>query len=338
MLSQLRQNSSFLQQKYDIIKKIGEGGQGVVLLGQNKFTKQLVAIKKIKYQACLGQELDGIYKESIILKNLDHKNIVKMHYCYLMQNQKEITLVMEYLNGGSLINQANAKLSESDAKLYSKQIVDAIAYCHEKNIVHCDLKLENIMLTFQNSKQIKIIDFGVSNYIGQQQQIDNVLGTLSYLAPEKLMKSQKQIQPSQDVWAIGCIIYGLVFGSLPFDGVNSSETCRNIIQCNYSFPKKNINKDLTNLLSQIFINNPKKRINIFDIQNHTWFKEQPQLQKLNFNQISSHNGRSVSVSIMNSQKKSKDEDQIQIFSQRKIIFNRRSNTRNDKLSFLNKIK
>ncbi|CAD8119601.1 unnamed protein product [Paramecium sonneborni] len=329
---------NIIQQQYDIIKKIGEGGQGVVLLGQHKITKELVALKKINYQALLGKEIDGISKESIILKALDHKNIVKLHQSFEMQNQKEIILIMEYLNGGSLINLANSKLTEGDAKLYSKQIVDAIAYCHEKNIVHCDLKLENIMLTSPNSKQIKIIDFGVSNYAGKLKQIDSVIGTLSYLAPEVLSSTYKYIQTSQDVWAVGCIIYGLVFGRLPFDGVNPSETYRNIIQCNYSYPKKNITKDLINLFSQIFINNPKERFNIFDIQNHSWFKELPQLNKLTLNRITSRNGRSTSVSIINNQRKSKDEDQIQIISQRKIVFSRRSNTRNDKSSFLNKIK
>ncbi|CAD8045005.1 unnamed protein product [Paramecium primaurelia] len=333
---------NIIQQQYDIIKKIGEGGQGIVLLGRHKITKELVALKKISQQTWSGQEIDGVQQEQLILKELDHKNIVKLYENYVTnqatQNQREIIMVMEYLNGGSLLNQANSKLTEGDAKLYSKQIVDAIAYCHEKHIVHCDLKLENIMLTTMSSKEIKIIDFGVSTYAGQQKQIDNVVGTLSYLAPEVLSSSYKFIQPSQDVWAVGCIIYGLVFGRLPFDGNNPSETYRNIIQCNYSIPKKTVSKDLINLLSQIFVYHPKERVNIFDIQTHSWFKEQTKLFKLTLTGIGFGNGRSSSVTKFNSHRQSQDEDQILLVSKRKIIYSRRSVTRLDKVSFVNKIR
>ncbi|CAD8206332.1 unnamed protein product [Paramecium pentaurelia] len=325
---------NIIQQQYDIIKKIGEGGQGIVLLGKHKNTKELVALKVITLKTWQGQETKGISQEQQILNVLDHKNIVKLHQSYVTQNQREIIMVMEYLNGGSLLNQANSKLSEGDAKSYSKQIVDAIAYCHENNIVHCDLKLENIMLTAPNSKEIKIIDFGVSSYAGQQILTDSVVGTLSYLAPEVLSSQQyKCIQPSQDVWAVGCIIYGLVFGRLPFDGSNPSETYRNIIQCNYGIPKKNVSIELKNLLSQIFVNHPKERLNIFDIQNHSWFKEQPKLFKLPF-----RNGRSSSVSKLNSYRQYQDEDQIIVVSQRKIVCSRRSITRCDKVLFFNKMK
>ncbi|CAK57095.1 unnamed protein product (macronuclear) [Paramecium tetraurelia] len=324
---------NIIQQQYDIIKKIGEGGQGIVLLGKHKITKESVALKIISLKTWLGQEIDGISQEQSILNALDHKNIVKLHQSYVTQNQREITMVLEYLNGGSLLNQANSKLSEADAKLYSKQIVDAIAYCHQNSIVHCDLKLENIMLTSPNSKEIKIIDFGVSSYAGQLKLPDSVVGTLSYLAPEVLSPSYKCIQPSQDVLAVGCIIYGLVFGRLPFDGANPSETYRNIIQCNYSIPKKSVSKDLIHLLSQIFVNPPKERANIFDIQNHSWFKEQPILFKLSF-----RNGRSSSVTKLNSYRQQQDEDQIILVSQRKNMYHRRSVTRQDKVLFFNKIK
>ncbi|CAK65448.1 unnamed protein product (macronuclear) [Paramecium tetraurelia] len=134
-----------------IINKIGERGQGIVLLGRHKVTKELTAFKIINQQSWSGWEMDGVPQEQLIMKAFDPKNIVKLHQSYVTQNQIEIEMIMEYLKGGLLLNYANlyviiAKLPEGDAKLHSKQIVDAIAYCHENNIAHYDLKLENIML------------------------------------------------------------------------------------------------------------------------------------------------------------------------------------------------
>ncbi|CAD8093331.1 unnamed protein product [Paramecium primaurelia] len=327
-----------LKLDYDIIKRVGEGGQGVVFLGKHKGTKQLVAIKKINASTQQDQVLETLEQESLILKQLDHQNIVKLYEKFVCSKQKEVIMILEYLYGGSLLTQANSKLTEIEAKNFSHQLVDAISYCHQKNIIHCDLKLENIMLSSLSNKKIKIIDFGVSNYAGQPLVKENVLGTLSYLAPEVLSNSIKYIQPGQDVWAIGCIIYGLVFGKLPFDGNSTSETYRNILQCNYQIPKKCVSKDIIHLLSLIFVFNPKDRANIYDIQSHNWFKEQSKIFKLNINGVNLRIGRSSSVVKMQSLRKSNDEDQGQVMSQRKIGCSRRSVTRLDKVSFLVKIK
>ncbi|CAD8180161.1 unnamed protein product [Paramecium pentaurelia] len=329
---------SNLKLEYDIIKRVGEGGQGVVFLGKHKGTKELVAIKKISSSTWQDQDLEILEQESLILKQLDHKNIVKLYEKFVYSNQKEVIMVMEYLFGGSLLTQANSKLTEGEAKHFSRQVVDAIAYCHERKIIHCDLKLENIMLSSLSCKEIKIIDFGVSNYAGQPLITENVVGTLSYLAPEVLSNSYKFIQPGQDVWAVGCIIYGLVFGKLPFDGNSPSETYRNILQCNYQINKKQVSKELIHLLSIIFVVNPKDRANIFDIQSHNWFKEHAKIFKLNLSGINVRIGRSSSVAKMSSSRKSYDEDQGLVISQRKIVCSRRSVTRLDKVSFAVKIK
>ncbi|CAD8084002.1 unnamed protein product [Paramecium sonneborni] len=327
-----------LKLEYDIIKKVGEGGQGKVFLGKRKGTQELVAIKKISSSTWQNQDLERLEQESLILKQLDHKNIVKLHDKVVYSSQKQVLMIMEYLYGGSLLAQANSQLSEVEAKHFCRQVVDAIAYCHEKRIVHCDLKLENIMLQSLSCKEIKIIDFGVSNYAGQPLITENVVGTLSYLAPEVLSPTYKYIYPPQDIWAVGCIIYGLVFGKLPFDGSSPSETYRNILQCNYQIPKKNVSKELLHLLSIIFVISPKERANIFDIQSHNWFKENAKIFKLNLSGCNIRIGRSSSVAKMHSSRKSNDEDQRLVISHRKIVQSRRSVTRLDKVSFLTKIK
>ncbi|CAD8069784.1 unnamed protein product [Paramecium sonneborni] len=329
-LSEIQFKPNIIENEYDIMQKIGEGGQGIVYLGKNKMTNQSVALKIMRKSN--NMEREQVLKEITILKALDHKNIVKLYQERVIENQNEIIMVMEYLKGGCLLKLANSNLNEKNAKLYLKQIVDAVAYCHKKNIVHCDLKLENIMLQSSVQNDIKIIDFGVSDYVGQLIQTDGVVGTLSYLAPEILLSHQKYIQPSQDVWAVGCIIYGLVFGKLPFDGLDSQETYRNIIKCNYIIPKNNISKDLINLFNQIFINHPKRRINIFGIQQHPWFTEQPQLKLIPLN---GNHRKSTSVESLY---KSIDENKILVISQKETFHKRRSVSKFDNILAINKIK
>lgn len=121
------------------------------------------------------------------MKNLRHNNIIKVINCYTLPNM-QVVLVMEYLQGGDLVDylQEKGKLSEEEAKVIFKQIADAIRYCHEKRLIHRDLKLENILLTSKHEKQIKIIDFGIAT-VALDFVMDKIdIGSLSYMAPEVL--------------------------------------------------------------------------------------------------------------------------------------------------------
>ncbi|CAD8126446.1 unnamed protein product [Paramecium sonneborni] len=259
---ELDQNIIF--QEYTILDQIGQGGQGVVMLGQHKETKVYVAIKIIKGDGFNADEIDLLFRESQILKQLSHRNIV-----HLIQNiilNHECILVMEHLQGGSLLDLVRRKgrLDEIEARIYIRQILEGIDYCHKKNLIHRDLKLENILLVSSNSNQIKIVDFGIA--CNGKDRIR--MGTLPYMSPE-LISGQSASQFS-DVWAIGVILYAMLFGKLPFRGSTREELIQSINVFKYTIPQK-VSNDLLDLFKQIF--QYRNRITVQGILNHRWLSE-----------------------------------------------------------------
>jgi len=146
-----------------------------------------------------------------------HMNIVKL--LDLFENSDHYYIVLEYMAGKDLfdyIQKRNFVLNEDRVKQIGIQIIQAVRYLHEFGIVHRDLKLENIMMSdTSNLAKPKIVDFGLAKIIGPSETADEPFGTLGYVAPEVLKK--KPYTFSCDVWSIGCILYALLSGSLPFD-------------------------------------------------------------------------------------------------------------------------
>lgn len=146
-----------------------------------------------------------------------HPNIIKL--IDLFENSDQYFIVIEYMAGKDLfdyIQKRNFMLPEERVKQLVLQIIQAVRYLHDFGIVHRDLKLENVMMSdSSNMGKPKIVDFGLAKIIGPQETADEPFGTLGYVAPEVLKK--KPYSFSCDVWSIGCIMYALLSGSLPFD-------------------------------------------------------------------------------------------------------------------------
>ena len=116
-----------------MLKVLGEGGFGKVFLGQHKTTSELVAIKLVNMNKIgNAQDVDMVFREAEMLKNLNHKNIVKIKNCYTLSNM-QVVYIMEYLEGGELYDYLKAKerLSEEEARIIFLQMAEAISYCHQ---------------------------------------------------------------------------------------------------------------------------------------------------------------------------------------------------------------
>ena len=184
-----------------------------MLLGKHKITSQLVAIKIIEtLKIGNAVDIDMVFREAELMKSLVHKNIVKIYNCYTLTNM-QVVIVMEFLEGGELLEyvQEQGRLSEDEARLIFKQISEAIAYCHSQKLIHRDLKLENILIASKQDRQIKIADFGIAG-MATNFNVDKLdVGSLSYMAPEILSGRARKLGPSIDIWALGVILYGLVY-------------------------------------------------------------------------------------------------------------------------------
>ncbi|XP_017493989.1 PREDICTED: death-associated protein kinase 2-like, partial [Rhagoletis zephyria] len=129
------------------------------------------------------------------------------------------------------------RLTEAEARLFMRQILSALVHLHEKSIVHLDLKPENILLTEEGSRQIKLIDFGISRLLKEKADIKGVYGTPEFIAPEIL--NYEPIGFGTDLWSVGCIAYTMLYGSSPFLGVDKHDTFANITAAAFDFGDDN---------------------------------------------------------------------------------------------------
>lgn len=175
---------------------------------------------------------------------------------------------MEYASGGEVFDYlvAHGRMREKEARAKFRQIVSAVQYCHQKQIIHRDLKAENLLL--DSEMNIKIADFGFSNEFVPGQTLDTFCGSPPYAAPE-LFKGLRYEGPEVDIWSLGVILYTLVSGTLPFDGNNLKELRERVLRGKYRIPFY-MSTDCENLLKKFLVLNPSKRASLETIMKDKW--------------------------------------------------------------------
>ena len=265
--------------KYKILSKLGSGSFGKVYLAQNKFTKEKVALKQIKKS---NKDLlsDGEIKDEIeILKALDHPDIVRIIESF--NTKDSYVLVTEYCEGGELFDQVRNQLSETQIAVIFKQLLSGLAYLHSHNIVHRDLKLENILIqeteksktTGEDLFNIKIIDFGTARiFDNKKRKPQSIVGSSYYIAPEVL---KQKYNKECDLWSVGVILYMFIVGHAPFDGCDDDEITDNIQKGVYRKDDKRwkkASKEVKDLIQKLLVYQPKKRLTALQALKHPWFK------------------------------------------------------------------
>ncbi|XP_053134182.1 serine/threonine-protein kinase MARK2 isoform X10 [Hemicordylus capensis] len=251
---------------YRLLKTIGKGNFAKVKLARHVLTGKEVAVKIIDKTQLNSSSLQKLFREVRIMKVLNHPNIVKLFE--VIETDKTLYLVMEYASGGEVFDYlvAHGRMKEKEARAKFRQIVSAVQYCHQKFIVHRDLKAENLLL--DADMNIKIADFGFSNEFTFGNKLDTFCGSPPYAAPE-LFQGKKYDGPEVDVWSLGVILYTLVSGSLPFDGQNLKELRERVLRGKYRIPFY-MSTDCENLLKKFLILNPSKRGTLEQIMKDRW--------------------------------------------------------------------
>ena len=249
--------------------KIGEGTFGIVRLATHILTGEKVAIKILdKRKITEDVDKEHVDREIKILKMLRHTNIV--HLFYVIQNSTSISLIMEYSSGKDLFDYLATKkrLSEMEACSLFQQLISGLDYLHKLKVAHRDLKPENLLLDHEH-KNIKLVDFGLSNIYHSNELLSTSCGSPSYAAPE-MLNSKEYDGSKVDIWSSGIILFAMICGYLPFEDKDKENLYKKIQEGIFSIPSF-VSEQAKDLIQRILVTEPTKRMTIHHIKNHPWF-------------------------------------------------------------------
>ena len=272
-------------------KKLGKGSFGDVFTSKILGNDEIYATKRLEKSRFMRNSRAYRYLENEIniLKNMDHENIIKLYNSDL-ETPKYKYLITEYCNGGDLNGileyykeEKNRPFTEEEVQYIMRQIISGIKYLHiEKNIIHRDLKLENILLHYENEEdrlqknilkaKIKIIDFGFARY--NEGLVNSVLGSPMFMDPRILRKLNKidnnkdfSYEEKADIYSLGVICYYLLTGNPIFDVQNMEDLVEATKKAEFKI-SSNLSKETISFLNNMLNYDPKKRLDINQLSNH----------------------------------------------------------------------
>lgn len=255
---------------FEILRAIGKGSFGKVCIVQKNDTKKMYAMKYMNKQKCVERnEVRNVFKELQIMQGLEHPFLVNLWYSF--QDEEDMFMVVDLLLGGDLRYhlQQNVRFTEASVKLFVCEIAMALDYLQSKNIIHRDIKPDNILLDEQG--HVHITDFNIATLVNQGTKITTVAGTKPYMAPEMFYpRGQICYSFGVDWWSLGVTAYELLRGRRPFH-IHSSSAATDIVHvfhtATVTYPPA-WSKETVSLLHKLLDRNPEERFSCLkDIQN-----------------------------------------------------------------------
>ncbi|KAL5638630.1 hypothetical protein ACGC1H_003105 [Rhizoctonia solani] len=269
---------------YVLTKTLGAGSMGKVKLAVHTPTGQKLAIKIVprvstqsssapmtasqlaKAQAKDASKEIRHLREAALSMLLYHPYICGMRE--IITHPGHYYMVTEYVDGGQMLDYiiSHGRLRERAARKFARQIGSALEYCHKNNVVHRDLKIENILIS--HTGNIKIIDFGLSNLYNPEDHLSTFCGSLYFAAPE-LLNAKVYTGPEVDVWSFGVVLYVLVCGKVPFDDQSMPALHAKIKRGLFDSPMW-LSQECKHILSRMLVTNPAARAPLSEVLNHPW--------------------------------------------------------------------
>ncbi|XP_008294636.1 serine/threonine kinase 17a like [Stegastes partitus] len=266
---------------YELVgKELGRGKFAVVKKCIEKATGKQYAAKFLRKRR-KGEDcrMDILNEIAVLESAKANPYVVALHEVY--ETNTEIILVLECAAGGEIFNQCVADndeaFTEKDVVRLAKQILTGVAFLHRNNVVHLDLKPQNILLTSASPLgDIRIVDFGLSRRMDNITEVREILGTPEYVAPEIL--NYEPISTATDMWSIGVLTYVMLTGESPFLGDDKQETFLNISQVNVEYSEdtfEGISSLAVDFIKSLLLKNPRKRATAEECLNHPWLNSHP---------------------------------------------------------------
>jgi len=249
------------------LDNIGVGSYAVVRRAYHLRTSQQVAVKIIDLNQ--PQTRERAFREVEVLREVGkHKNIIALYDSH--EEDRFLYLFMEYASGGDLFSYIKGVgcLTEGKARYFFKQCVDALVFCHERRVAHHDIKLENMLLSFDQS--LRLSDFGLSQRLHPVEGVTSYCGSPLYMAPEvfSLQPHSEQV----DVWSLGVSLYVMVSGSFPFVANTYPDLEEKVLFDDVPF-LYGMSEHLNDLIQSMLRKDPLKRLTIAAVKQHKWVSD-----------------------------------------------------------------
>ncbi|CBN75286.1 Serine/threonine protein kinase [Ectocarpus siliculosus] len=267
---------------YKVNEFLGKGGFGEVRVGEHQLTGERVALKFLRKSAIADMgAAERTTTEIQCLTALKHPNIIRL--VQHINSSQNVIMVFELAEGGDLYQflcgAPGQRVDEEEGRAVFRQIVSGVGYAHNQHICHRDMKLDNVLLSRPGClKEVKLADFGLSDFYRPGATMRTNCGSISYLAPE-VFRGTSNAGPPLDVWSIGVILFALLCGRLPFEGSDLQGTNRpreaairrRIMECRYK-PVESLSPEAKDLLRRMLKLDPNERASIPEIFNHSWLR------------------------------------------------------------------
>ena len=265
-------NATPFDEEYTIGRRIGTGAFSEVYACVHKITNKPYAVKIINKKIFEKVDKDLLRNEIAILKLISHPNVINLKYT--SESNEEIFIVTELIEDGDFFNFISNKpcFKEDQLKKIIRQLLEGIAYLHEFGIVHCDIKPENILYDKTTGNIVKLTDFGLSRMVFSNENITDVCGTISYVAPEILTQQGHRME--SDLWSVGIIMYLLSHGRLPFDKEDDNDTIVSIIQDEPNYKTATLSNNVIDLLKKLLDKSPSNRITAKEALLHPFLEKE----------------------------------------------------------------
>lgn len=252
---------------YDVGASIGKGRSGTVYASTHPSTGEELAIKRIP---CARLDDERIQREVGNQQRVDHEFVVKIQE--VIEHAGDVFIVMERAARGDLAAHVakHRRMPEREAKRLFQQIMLGVQHCHDRGVAHRDLKLENIFLDAE--RRVKIGDFGLSAEMREGELLKGPVGSPHFAAPELFDPEAEYEGPPIDAWSCGVVLYAMLCGTLPFHDRHLPRLFSSIRRGEYAMPRY-VSAHAKDLIAQLLVVDPAKRIPTAHILEHDWFKE-----------------------------------------------------------------